>query len=127
MADCSYAFRSVTPILRSFDETKMREFYVDYIGCEITFEHRFGPEAPLYVGLKLGGCELHLSEHHGDCSPGARVRIHVDALNDYWMWLSKKQYRFSNPREPQLQPWGDREMSIADPFGNMLTFFECGT
>ena len=35
-----------TPILRSFDEVKAREFYVSFLGFDVVFEHRFH-EAPL--------------------------------------------------------------------------------
>ncbi|MFT5507921.1 MAG: putative glyoxalase superfamily protein PhnB [Hyphomicrobiaceae bacterium] len=126
MADQPPQFGSVTPTLRSFDEAMMREFYVDYLGFEITFEHRFGENFPLYVGLKRDDCELHLSEHHGDCSPGARVRIHVAGLHNYWEILSKNDYRFAKPGKPELQPWGDSELTISDPFSNRLTFFETG-
>jgi catechol 2,3-dioxygenase-like lactoylglutathione lyase family enzyme len=119
-----FQFGGVIPILRSFDEARMREFYVGYLDFEIAFEHRFAANAPLYVGLKRGECELHLSEHHGDSTPGARVRIRVDGLEAYWELLSGKDYRFAKPGRPGQQPWGEREMTIADPFGNRLTFFE---
>jgi hypothetical protein len=33
----------VTPILRSFDEAKGREFYVDFLGFKVDWEHRFEP------------------------------------------------------------------------------------
>lgn len=67
--------QSPIPIFRSFDEIKAREFYLDFLGFEILFEHRFDPEAPLYLGLKLGDCELHVSEHFGDATPGSSIRI----------------------------------------------------
>jgi len=38
-----------TPILRMFDETKAREFYVDFLGFKIDWEHRFRDGAPLYM------------------------------------------------------------------------------
>ena len=41
---------SVTPILRSFDEARARDFYVRYLGFEVLFEHRFEPGLPLYLG-----------------------------------------------------------------------------
>jgi hypothetical protein len=31
----------ITPILRSFDEAKAREFYIDYLGFSVDWEHRF--------------------------------------------------------------------------------------
>ena len=37
------------PILRSFDEAKAREFYVDWLGFGVDWEHRFEPGAPLYM------------------------------------------------------------------------------
>ncbi len=61
---------STTPILRSFDETKAREFYLDFLGFSLDWEHRFEEGPPLYMQISNGDCVLHISEHHGDCSPG---------------------------------------------------------
>lgn len=108
------------PILRSFDEARARDFYVEYLGFTVTFEHRFHADAPLYIGLKSGACELHLSEHHGDGSPGARLRIEVDNIEDFHKSLDPK-YKYVRPGI-QDQPWGQREVKIADPFGNTLVF-----
>ena len=47
------------PILRSFDETATRAFHFDFLGFDVVFEHRFDPEAPLYLAVKKGACELH--------------------------------------------------------------------
>ncbi|MCR8825942.1 glyoxalase superfamily protein [Pseudosulfitobacter koreensis] len=110
------------PILRSFDAAKAREFYVDFLGFEVVFEHRFAPELPLYMGLRMGACELHLSEHHGDASPGAALRIGVPDVAAYAAALRAKEYGFSRP-SVQRQPYGMDDMSIADPFGSRLIFF----
>ena len=37
-----------TPILRIFDEAKAKEFYVDFLGFKVDWEHRFEPGLPLY-------------------------------------------------------------------------------
>ncbi len=113
---------SAVPILRSFDEAQARAFYIDFLGFEVTFEHRFEPETPLYLGLKLGECELHLSEHFGDASPGASMRIEVDDVDAYCASLLAKHYRHARPGV-HAQPWGTRDMVINDPFGNRLIFF----
>lgn len=63
-----------------FDVRKAREFYLDFLGFNVDFEHRFEPDLPLYMGLSLGSVVLHLSEHHGDCAPGARVIIETTGL-----------------------------------------------
>ena len=34
-------FDKAIPILRMFDETKAREFYLDFLGFSVEFEHRF--------------------------------------------------------------------------------------
>jgi len=120
----SDALPPVVPVLRSFDETKAKEFYVDFLGFEVTFEHRFDDNAPLYMGLRRGDAVLHLSEHFGDACPGAAVRIRIDRLSDYCATLRDKDYKHSRPGAPQEQPWGGKELSISDPFGNRLTLVD---
>lgn len=110
-----------TPILRSFDESKAREFYVGYLGFTVLFEHRFEPQLPLYMGISRGACELHLSEHHGDASPGAGLRIAASDLDAFHAELVAKNYGFAQPRI-ETMPWGTRDMRLVDPFGNRLTF-----
>ncbi|MFT5274628.1 MAG: hypothetical protein ACI9J2_001158 [Saprospiraceae bacterium] len=39
------------PILRSFDDKKAKDFYIDFLGFELFFEPRFAPDMPLYMGL----------------------------------------------------------------------------
>jgi catechol 2,3-dioxygenase-like lactoylglutathione lyase family enzyme len=112
---------STTPILRIFDEAKAREFYVDVLGFTIDWEHRFDHDAPLYMQVSRDGCLLHLSEHHGDCCPGAAARIEVDDLESLEAELQSKNYKYGRPAIEDM-PWGTRDMSIKDPFGNRLTF-----
>ena len=112
---------SVTPILRIFDETKAREFYVGFLGFQVDWEHRFEPGLPLYVQVSRGGCVLHLSEHHGDCCPGAAMRIEVDDIDALHAELANKDYAYARPGIDAM-PWGTRDMSVKDPFGNRLTF-----
>nr|WP_266364504.1 glyoxalase superfamily protein [Tellurirhabdus rosea] len=80
---------SVTPILRIFDYAKTKEFYVDFLGFTIDWEHRFEENMPVYLSVSSGPVTLHLSEHHGDGSPGARVRIHTPTWSSfrrsYWL------------------------------------------
>ena len=66
---------TVTPLLRMFDEEKARAFYIDYLGFTRDWEHRFEPGMPLYQQVSRGACVLHLTEHHGDCCPGAAIRV----------------------------------------------------
>ena len=115
----------VTPILRIFDEAKAREFYVDFLGFQVDWEHRFEGtgEFPLYMQVSKGDCILHLSGHFGDASPGAAIRIAVTGVDEYQAELLAKQYKHARPGV-EAMPWGSREMSIRDPFHNRLVFSE---
>ena len=115
------SFGRTTPILRIFDEAKAREFYVNFLGFKIDWEHRFEPGLPLYMQVSRDGCVLHLSEHYGDASPGAAMRIDSTELDRFHAELAAKHYRYARPGIEQT-PWGTKDMSVKDPFGNRLTF-----
>jgi uncharacterized glyoxalase superfamily protein PhnB len=121
LEDIHMSFGPVIPILRIFDEAKAREFYVDYLGFGIDWEHRFEPDSPLYMQASKNACVLHLSEHHGDATPGSAVRVHTDELDAFHQSLIAKKYKHYNPSIEDM-PWGTRDMSVQDPFGNRLTF-----
>jgi len=114
--------RPPVPIFRSFNEAATRAFYIDFLGFEVMFEHRFNPDAPLYMGVRLGQCRLHLSEHYGDAAPGASVRIEVDDVAAYCAALNERKYRHARPGYLD-QEWGSRDMMIDDPSGNRMIFF----
>jgi hypothetical protein len=64
---------------------------------------------------------LHLSEHHGDGTPGSVVWI---AVGDVFSWhaeLSAKRYRDADPGRPEDGPSG-QGFELADPSGNVLRF-----
>jgi uncharacterized glyoxalase superfamily protein PhnB len=71
--------------------------------------------------ISKDSCIVHLSEHHGDCSPGTAVRIETDEVAAFHQELLAKGYRYARPGIEET-PWGSRDMSIKDPFGNRLTF-----
>jgi uncharacterized glyoxalase superfamily protein PhnB len=109
------------PILRSFEETKAKEFYCDFLGFKIDFEHRFAADLPLYLQVSRDGVAVHLTEHHGDVTPGGAVRIEVDDIDALHAELTAKNYKYARPGIEE-QPWGYREVSVKDPFGNRVTF-----
>lgn len=111
----------LTPILRMFDEVKAKEFYIDFLGFTVDWQHRFEDGLPLYMQVSKDECVLHLSEHHGDSCPGAAMRIEVEDIDAFQKELTNKQYKNARPGI-QDQSWGTRDMTIADPFGNKLIF-----
>ncbi|MBD8806008.1 glyoxalase superfamily protein [Pseudomonas syringae] len=115
-------FKSPIPILRMFDEAKAREFYLDFLGFSVEFEHRFEADLPLYLGIIRDGLRLHLSEHHGDSSPGSTVfvpMLNIEMLRDE---LQAKRYGYGRPDIVE-QGWG-RVLEVYDPFGNRIRFCE---
>jgi len=108
------------PILRIFDEEKAKEFYINFLGFRIDWEHRFEEGLPLYMQISQDDCTLHLSEHHGDCCPGAAMRIETNDLEAFQKALLAKNHKYARPRIEEM-PWGS-DMSVTDPFGNRLTF-----
>ncbi len=113
-------FSKTIPILRIFDDRKTREFYLEFLSFSVEFEHRFEPELPLYMGIIREGLQLHLSEHHGDASPGATIFIPMQNIALFRNELHRKQYGYGRP-EIVKQDWGD-VMEVYDPFGNRLRF-----
>ena len=41
----------VVPIFRIFSVEKAREFYLDFLGFTVDWEHRFGPDFPVYMQI----------------------------------------------------------------------------
>jgi hypothetical protein len=115
-------FEAPIPVLRIFSEEQAREFYLDFLGFSVDWEHRFDDDLPLYLQVSRSGVKLHLSEHHGDATPGACVYVPLTGIDDFHQELTGKRYRYARPGVEQL-PWG-RELQVSDPFGNRLRFAE---
>jgi hypothetical protein len=47
-------FKQASPILRIFDEDKAKEFYLDFLGFHLDWEHRYGENFPLYAQVSRG-------------------------------------------------------------------------
>ncbi len=114
-------FAAPVPVLRIYDIDKAYEFYRDFLGFTVDWEHRFEPNFPLYAQVSRGRARLHLSEHHGDGTPGSVVWIAVDDIDAWQAELAATEYRFAKPGRPEDGPDG-REFEVTDPFGNILRF-----
>ena len=119
----TFATRRVVPILRMFSVEKAREFYLDWLGFKVDFEHRFDATAPLYMQVSRGELVLHLSEHYGDGSPGITIFVEVVGLAALHAEITAKGYRYLRPGIEHRE-WGASEMTLIDPFGNRLRLSE---
>ena len=110
------------PIIRIFSEEKAKEFYLDFLGFNLDWEHRFEENFPLYAQLTRSGLTLHLSEHHGDATPGSNIFVRMEEIGALHQELTAKNDAYAKPAIQDL-PWG-RVMEVADPFGNRIRFCE---
>lgn len=108
------------PVLRIFDVDKTKEFY---LGFTMDWDHRFAPNLPLYMQVSRSGLKLHLSEHHGDASPGSTVFVWMQGVDAYRAELIRKSYPYSKPGIQEEGP-GGRTLEVPDPFGNRIRFCE---
>ncbi|MDN4606295.1 glyoxalase superfamily protein [Sporosarcina highlanderae] len=113
----------ITPIFRIFDIEKAKEFYFDYLGFQLDWQHQFGDNMPLYLQTSMNGIILHLTEHHGDATPGSSIRVKIQNIESYHDYLSKKRYRYAKPAI-ETTPWNTVEFCVIDPFLNKILFYE---
>lgn len=110
------------PILRIFSIPLAQTFYLDFLGFEKRWEHRFAPDLPLYMEIARDSLVLHLSEHFGDGTPGSAVFLPMEGIHALQQELISKKASFARPGITK-ESWGFT-MNIADPFGNHLRFCE---
>ncbi|HVW95252.1 MAG TPA: glyoxalase superfamily protein [Mucilaginibacter sp.] len=116
----------VKPILRIFDYDKAIDFYVHWLGFKIDWEHEFEPGTPKYLQVSMRDILLHLSEHHGDGSPGLHLHIEeFEGLKAYHQQLIDKKYKYNRPGLT-VPFWNENAitMTAIDPAGNRITFSE---
>jgi catechol 2,3-dioxygenase-like lactoylglutathione lyase family enzyme len=116
-------FKRAIPIFRIYSLQKAREFYLDFLGFQVDWEHRFEPDAPVYMQVSRGGLAIRLSEHHGDGTPGSIAYVTMSGVRDLHRELNDKNYRHNRPGLQQ-QEWGMIELTVTDPFNNRITFGE---
>lgn len=109
-------FDETIPILRIFSVEKAREFYLDFLGFSLDWEHRFGDNLPLYMQISRGRL-------HGDACPGATIFVRMHGIEALHSELAAKNYRYLKPGVERV-PWNARVMEVADPFGNRIRFNE---
>lgn len=117
------AFQQIIPILRIFDVAKAKEFYVDYLGFNLNWEHRFEGVAPVYMEVQRGDFRIHLTEHHGDACPGANCYVRMTGILEFHAELAARNYGDLRPGVETTE-WNARMMEVIDPFGNRIRFAE---
>ncbi|HEX5433079.1 MAG TPA: glyoxalase superfamily protein [Candidatus Angelobacter sp.] len=117
------SFTQTIPVLRMFDVRKAKEFYTDYLGFQVDWEHRFPDAVPLYMQVSRAGLVLHLSEHYGDSTPGSAVYVQMEGVEEFYRELTGKNYGYLRPGFDKT-PWNTLALDAIDPFGNKIRFNE---
>lgn len=112
---------AAVPVLRIFDETLARDFYLGWLGFTEVFAHRFAPGLPLYLRVRRDDLVLDLSGHHGDGTPGTAVWIPVTDVLALQRELLANPFRGLRPGIDVDSPGGPT-MDVLDPFGSTLRF-----
>ena len=110
------------PTFRILDYKKAMDFYIQGLGFNIDWEHRFGPREPVYMQIYTNGLALHLSQNKR-FEAGTIVFVDCKELNQFYSELNnrKTKIELSNPIKTN---WKSIQMEIEDPFGNLLRFNE---
>jgi len=117
------AFNQTIPILRIFDVTKAKDFYVGFLGFNVAWEHHFDDHSPAYIEISRDGMVLHLSEHHGDCCPGSTVFVWMKGIEEFHREITSKGYKYLRPGI-ETTFYESKSVEVIDPFGNRIRFNE---
>jgi catechol 2,3-dioxygenase-like lactoylglutathione lyase family enzyme len=117
----------VIPTLRIYDYDKTIEFYINWLGFKIDWQHEFEPgSTPKFLQVSLRDIVLYLSEHHGDGSPGVHITVKdFEGLEAYHRELINKKYKYNRPGI-EVPEWAPDTISVTviDPVGNQIGFTE---
>jgi hypothetical protein len=73
--------------------------------------------------VSRNGIVFHISEHHGDGSPGAHARVQIKGVRELHAELTAKRYKNNRPGLERPE-WGGTEFTVIDPVNNRITFAE---
>ncbi|MBN4081567.1 VOC family protein [bacterium AH-315-C07] len=110
------------PTFRILDLEIAKDFYVQLLGFIIDWEHRFGPDEPVYMQISKDGLVLHLTENER-FQTKTIIFVEAHSLNQFYSELSNKESSYSIP-EVTATNWNTKQLEIEDPFGNLLRFNE---
>jgi catechol 2,3-dioxygenase-like lactoylglutathione lyase family enzyme len=108
----------VMPTLRITEYVTSRQFYVDRLGFQVDWEHRFEPGFPVFAQVSREGLAFFLTEHTGDCPAGALIHLYVPDVDRWFEELRRNDVRVLEPPNENLP--GLRSMTVVDPDGNKL-------
>ena len=104
------------PVIPVDDLTQAKQFYVDGLGFEVSFEASEDGKSGL-LGIRRGSIAITLDCPMDGHGRNACVSIEVEDANRYY---EEWRRRVSIKRPPKNEEWGARTFSVTDPFGNTI-------
>lgn len=120
---CEFGFGSSIPVIPILDEDASKRFYLDCLGYEVDWEHRFAPGSDLYLQISLGPSVLHLNGHATKERPTVEVRIPVRDLEGYCAWLGTRDFEEKPEAVDPRYEGKNTDLNLLDPAGNHLVFW----
>ena len=111
---------AVTPYLIVRDSNAAIDFYKEVFGATETMRHEDGGRV-VHAKLRIGGAAVEIGENSErndldlDRLPPVGMHLYVEDVDAVLAKATSAGARVLYPI--QHQPYGDREVSIADPFG----------
>ena len=107
----------MAPILHVADARASIQWYAQ-LGFEVESEHAFGPDWPLYVRLRRGPAQLHLSEHRLDGGPVTHVYLSVEDVDGIIPAGAVAEDCPWRMREARLTDLDGNEVRVGSPLRN---------
>ncbi len=117
----NFEFKAI-PTFGIADYQTAVNFYIDTLGFNINWEHRFTPDDPIYMQISKNGLVLHLSENKR-FENNAIIFVETKNIKEFYKDLSKLNTKI-NIQDIVFTNWGTMQLEIEDPFGNLLRFNE---
>jgi hypothetical protein len=111
------------PALRIFNVDLAKSFYLQWLGFHLDWEYRPEDGGPSVMEVSRDKAVLHLTEHYGDGSPGAKVFIGIDDLEAFHQEIIERPNLYSRPGV-EMAEWCEKFMTVGDPFSNRLVFVQ---
>lgn len=104
------------PVLPADDLAVAKQFYVDGLGFEVTFEASEDGKSGL-LGVRSGPIAITIDSPMDGHGRNACVSLEVESADRYYdEWRTRVEIK----RPPKNEEWGARTFSVTDPSGNTI-------
>lgn len=121
MTNNTFEFKAI-PTLGINDYQTAINYYLDFLGFKIDWEHRFAPNDPVYMQVSKNGLILHLSENKRFESKTI-VFVETKNINEFYKEIAERNSS-AKIQEIVVTDWQTMQLELEDPFGNLLRFNE---